>query len=92
MNFLKIEYCVEVKDKRQKIHPQKNVILRERKEPKNFRNSVSRYQRYKNRTESKKVIKKKMMNWRSNDLQKKTKLIGEPKTHRQHQNYYRKVP
>ena len=37
MKYLNGKYYVEVKDKRYKIHPTENIILRERKEPKSLR-------------------------------------------------------
>ena len=37
MKYLNGKYYVEVKDKKYKIHPTENIILRERKEPKSLR-------------------------------------------------------
>ena len=37
MKYLNGKYYVEVKDKRYKIHPSENIILREREEPKSLR-------------------------------------------------------
>ena len=37
MKYLNVEYYVEVKDHRYKIHPTENIILRKRDEPKSLR-------------------------------------------------------
>ena len=37
MKYLNGKYYVEVKDKRYKIHPSENIILREREQPKSLR-------------------------------------------------------
>ena len=37
MKYLNVEYFVEVKDHRYKIHPTENIIIRKREEPKFLR-------------------------------------------------------